>query len=49
MAVGGLGLLCGLWMWLQLRGGPESKGAAGECAACASKRECERSGAAGEC
>jgi hypothetical protein len=42
VAVVALGLLCGLWMLLQLYGGAESKGTAGECAACASKRDCEK-------
>ena len=49
LAVIALALLCGLWMLLQLYGGAESKGAAGECAACASKRECEKTDAAGSC
>ena len=49
MAVGALGLLCGLWMVLQLYGGPESKGAAGECAACASKRDCDKRGSPETC
>jgi hypothetical protein len=47
IAVIALALLCGLWMLLQLHGGTESKGASGECAACASKRDCERDGVAG--
>jgi hypothetical protein len=45
MAVIALGLMCGLWMLLQLHGGAESKGVSGECAACASKRECEKNDA----
>ena len=48
-AVIALALLCGLWMLLQLYGGSESKGAAGECAACASRRDCEQSDAVERC
>ena len=48
-AVIALALLCGLWMALQLYGGAESRGAAGECAACAAKRDCEKSDVAERC
>ena len=48
-AVIALGLLCGLWMLLQLYGGAESKGVTGECAACASKRDCEKSDVVERC
>jgi hypothetical protein len=48
-AVIALALLCGLWMLLQLYGGAESRGATGECAACASKRDCEKTDAFERC
>jgi hypothetical protein len=41
-AVIALALLCGLWMLLQILGGGESRGASGDCAACAAKRDCEK-------
>jgi hypothetical protein len=42
LAVLGLGLLCALWVVLQLKAGDKAPGAEGRCGACSEREKCER-------
>ena len=40
LAIVGLGLLCALWVVVQLSAGEKAPGVEGQCGACSNKKDC---------